>query len=72
MDEDEKEKKIRRTREKLVVKQRVSLPFISNVKLKVPLRSRVAKPINRSDHDDKKKKKIELFLVGVNKILIDF
>ena len=47
--EKESEKKIKRiiTRAKLVAKQRVGLPLMSEVKLEVPVRSRALKPRTR-------------------------
>lgn len=38
---------IKITRAKLVAKQRVGLPLMSEVKLEVPVRSRALKPITR-------------------------
>ena len=40
-------KKIIITRAKLVAKQRVGLPLMSEVKLEVPVRSRALEPITR-------------------------
>ena len=45
--EKESEKKIKRTRAKLVAKQRVGLSLMSEVKLEVPVRSRALKPTTR-------------------------
>ena len=41
------QKKRKRTRAKLVAKQRVGLSLMSEVKLEVPVRSRALKPITR-------------------------
>ena len=45
--ESEKKRKSIITRAKLVAKQRVGLPLMSEVKLEVPVRSRALKPITR-------------------------
>ena len=42
-----RKRKIIITRAKLVAKQRVGLPLMSEVKLEVPVRSRALKPITR-------------------------
>ena len=60
------EEKYRITRAKLVAKQRVGLPLMSEVKLEVSVRSRALKPITKVTII--KNKKIELFLVRLNKI----
>ena len=44
---EKKRKSIIITRAKLVAKQRVGLPLMSEVKLEVPVRSRALKPITR-------------------------